>query len=837
MLSRTLGDVVMFSRWTRRLLLSVITVLCIILTVTLINILFLKRELTDDDEVDKVLKSDNSPSTLPWHGYDVKSRVQEMIRIRKSVGEELRDMEERWQVLTKELSEGPDKKRALKSDIFRLQQEVERTRSLLDQLELIRRDASLRQNSPNWRPLPPAGIEPAYDGSGFSMTSFKYSGQSCSMQSCFDYSRCPLSSTFSVYLHETAIFNDSSINDYHIKSFLHKLRVGKVVQIASDPLQACLFLVMLPPAVNFDLLLHSKSSTLKSLWNHGRNHLIVNLFHPHRDILTHLKTEQAMLAQMVFDKNSFRRDFDVVFHVADTNISFEEGLLCPARRRFLASSQFSVQALPETNKRLNQVITILKKLQRQASEAFQFRFSINNSSPKSTSSSATSAASKPSLDIELLKQSTFFLITETDSVPGLHHNESSSRLLEYCLRSSSIPIIIGYGKSLPFSEVIDWTKASIILPPERLPELYLILKSVSDVDILELRRWGRIFYSRYLEDITSNFLSLMSLIRQKRLMIPAQVIPEAKSQSFYNSFNTMKQFNSTDDDTEDGASREFNEFVGPVEPLFPSESFTRNLTRVLTSGYEMWNTLNYDPFYSYPHSPFDPVAPAEAKFLGSEYGFRPIAGGDGAAGPEFSHSLGGNVVREQFTIVMLTYERESVLIDTLTRLKGVPYLNKVLVVWNHPTKRPDPALMWPNIGVAIKVILAEKNSLNNRFLPFDEIETEAILSLDDDTQLRHDEIVFGFRQVMFFPLCTSCLHPVCIIPDFFGSERRNFLLLLMLASAKWIVTAILMTSYAIFSLFLLVFLRLQGLERSKRANRRISGQIPLLGSNAQQLVL
>lgn len=45
----------------------------------------------------------------------------------------------------------------------------------------------------------------------------------------------------------------------------------------------------------------------------------------------------------------------------------------------------------------------------------------------------------------------------------------------------------------------------------------------------------------------------------------------------------------------------------------------------------------------------------------------------------------------------------------------------------------------------IQVIKASRNSLNNRFLPFDAIETEAILSVDDDAHLRHDEMMFGFR--------------------------------------------------------------------------------------------
>lgn len=47
-------------------------------------------------------------------------------------------------------------------------------------------------------------------------------------------------------------------------------------------------------------------------------------------------------------------------------------------------------------------------------------------------------------------------------------------------------------------------------------------------------------------------------------------------------------------------------------------------------------------------------------FTGSEIGFRVINGGAGGAGKEFCESLGGNTQKEQFTIVMLTYEREQV---------------------------------------------------------------------------------------------------------------------------------------------------------------------------------
>jgi hypothetical protein len=48
-------------------------------------------------------------------------------------------------------------------------------------------------------------------------------------------------------------------------------------------------------------------------------------------------------------------------------------------------------------------------------------------------------------------------------------------------------------------------------------------------------------------------------------------------------------------------------------------------------------------------------------YLGSGKGFRPINNGAGGAGKEFCQSLGGNSPREQFTIVILTYERDQVL--------------------------------------------------------------------------------------------------------------------------------------------------------------------------------
>lgn len=91
----------------------------------------------------------------------------------------------------------------------------------------------------------------------------------------------------------------------------------------------------------------------------------------------------------------------------------------------------------------------------------------------------------------------------------------------------------------------------------------------------------------------------------------------------------------------------------------------------------------------------------------------------------------------------MTYNRDVILASSIERLNKIPYLNKVIIIWNN-IDRP-PSGNWPRIHVPIVFVNVSKNSLNNRFLPYDQIETEAILSLDDDIDLRQHEIIFAFR--------------------------------------------------------------------------------------------
>ncbi|KZC05878.1 Exostosin-2 [Dufourea novaeangliae] len=105
-----------------------------------------------------------------------------------------------------------------------------------------------------------------------------------------------------------------------------------------------------------------------------------------------------------------------------------------------------------------------------------------------------------------------------------------------------------------------------------------------------------------------------------------------------------------------------------------------------------------------------------------------------------------------FTAVILTYDRLELLFLLINKLVKVPSLSKVLVIWNNQHKDPPHSSKWPKLSKPIKVIQTKENKLSNRFYPYNEIETEAVLSIDDDIiMLTADEVEFAYEVWREFP--------------------------------------------------------------------------------------
>uniref|UniRef100_A0A7N8YFX6 Exostosin-1a-like n=1 Tax=Mastacembelus armatus TaxID=205130 RepID=A0A7N8YFX6_9TELE len=74
----------------------------------------------------------------------------------------------------------------------------------------------------------------------------------------------------------------------------------------------------------------------------------------------------------------------------------------------------------------------------------------------------------------------------------------------------------------------------------------------------------------------------------------------------------------------------------------------------------------------------------------------------------------------------------------------------VIVLWN--CDKPLPAKhRWPATSVPVIVIEGESKVISSRFLPYDTIPTDAVLSLDEDTVLSTTEVDFAFTVWQSFP--------------------------------------------------------------------------------------
>lgn len=105
-----------------------------------------------------------------------------------------------------------------------------------------------------------------------------------------------------------------------------------------------------------------------------------------------------------------------------------------------------------------------------------------------------------------------------------------------------------------------------------------------------------------------------------------------------------------------------------------------------------------------------------------------------------------------FTAVILTYDRVESLFILIEKLSQVPSLHGILVVWNNQQKSPPLLSSFPAISRPIKIIQTRNNRLSNRFFPYKDIETEAILTIDDDiNMLTEDEVEFGYEVWREFP--------------------------------------------------------------------------------------
>ncbi|KAJ8274012.1 hypothetical protein COCON_G00086370 [Conger conger] len=134
----------------------------------------------------------------------------------------------------------------------------------------------------------------------------------------------------------------------------------------------------------------------------------------------------------------------------------------------------------------------------------------------------------------------------------------------------------------------------------------------------------------------------------------------------------------------------------------------------------------------------------------------PAAEPQAAAHPRDARSTGAGqerAARDGFTIIMQTYNRTDVLLRLLNHYQALPLLRRILVVWNN-VGQPPPRALWDSLGPhPVPVLFKEQsaNRMRNRLQPFSEIDTDAVLMLDDDTLVSVPDLSFAFSVWKLFP--------------------------------------------------------------------------------------
>nr|XP_029730852.1 exostosin-1 [Aedes albopictus] len=117
-------------------------------------------------------------------------------------------------------------------------------------------------------------------------------------------------------------------------------------------------------------------------------------------------------------------------------------------------------------------------------------------------------------------------------------------------------------------------------------------------------------------------------------------------------------------------------------------------------------------------------------------------------GPNYTAVIFVQIGAQQLTVGSALYK----LVKSITKSQ---FVDKILILW--ACDRPAPSRKrWPSTGhIPLHVISGgpneERPSISQRFFPHEHIETDAVLSLDEDAILNTDELDFAYQVWQDFP--------------------------------------------------------------------------------------
>ena len=505
---------------------------------------------------------------------------------------------------------------------------------------------------------------------------FTYTLNPCTFEVCFNLRKCPLTRPFTVYVYD---YVTSSGHDDTRDQLVTALE--QTGSYTSDPGEACLFLGILwnreGEGENSVESLEKKIHSLEYWGENGENHILIELStdqSPPSSMLEGVSTGNAITAQSIISPTKpFRAGFDILLPPLGTAEGAWMNLLHPllplSRETFVhfhgeyCPPEYKIPGAitPETIRGLQR---LLQKEKERVDIQLQCQESLTGMSKTAAVEGEWMLCGDQESRLKLCSKSMFSLIPSPGGRTGV---SIYTRLIE-SLMCGSVPVVIGVGV-LPFDDVIDWSRAALVIPSARYSDLLHILRSINKNDFHNFRLKGRHLWYTYFSSPLRVVQISVAIVRSRTLHPPPTAPEYVGKQLLY--------------------------LPAPNHKHIPSPSFPSSFTAYTTS---FWNDIP-GPLYTYPNlgPHFSTLSEASVAHNVSQSADR-----RSAIEKTFNDNFLVNIPAQQFTIIILTYKRNKMLIEALAKLKGIPSLNKVVVVWNNE-EDPPPELQLPDIGTPIVV--------------------------------------------------------------------------------------------------------------------------------------
>ncbi|CAB4015514.1 Exostosin-2 [Paramuricea clavata] len=232
----------------------------------------------------------------------------------------------------------------------------------------------------------------------------------------------------------------------------------------------------------------------------GKNHLIFNMIpgqSPDFNTSLDVQTDKAVLASGSFSSSSYRPGFDISIPISNSLTQHylgEQNIRKSTKKWFLLSAQANynpnyrptlenLAALRENVLVLNRCIKDDRIYSRCDGELLSYKYP------------------------QILQSSTFCLV-----IRGVRLGQSS--LLD-ALMMGCIPVIIADNYVLPFSEVIDWPRAAVIVREEQISNVYEILTSYTPQEITDMVKQVNHLWSNYFSSMKKITLTTIKIINDR----------------------------------------------------------------------------------------------------------------------------------------------------------------------------------------------------------------------------------------------------------------------------------------------------------------------------------